>query len=85
MLFDFLGLYPYYGHKILTWVGRAPEKLDPNTRTHKPSSCDCLRQKNMLGLRAFLIVGGGSFIHSFIHSFIYSYLRPTYIHRYIHI
>ena len=20
MLFDFLGLYPYYGHKILTWV-----------------------------------------------------------------
>ena len=19
MLFDFLGLYPYYGHKILTW------------------------------------------------------------------
>ena len=20
MLFDFLGLYPYYDHKILTWV-----------------------------------------------------------------
>ena len=20
MLFDFLGLYPYYGHKILTWL-----------------------------------------------------------------
>ena len=20
MLFDFLGLYPYYGHKILAWL-----------------------------------------------------------------
>ena len=28
MLFDFLGLYPYYGHKFLTWnIVRVPNKV----------------------------------------------------------